>query len=151
MRILTVRQPWAWAIIHGGKHVENRVRNIAGDYRGPVAIHVAKRLPPFQEHWDAGTMIAEITGRRPLFHDPATMGAIIGVVNLWAVHMHDGSARFNCCPNAPDKYTRWAQPGMWHLCFASPRALKEPIPFKGALGLRHLDGETTARIMEAIG
>lgn len=41
MRILTVRQPWVWAIIHGGKDVENRVRNIAGSYRGPVAIHVA--------------------------------------------------------------------------------------------------------------
>lgn len=41
MRILTVRQPWAWAIIHGQKDVENRVRNIAGDYRGPVAIHTA--------------------------------------------------------------------------------------------------------------
>lgn len=33
MRILTVRQPWAWAIIHGGKDVENRTRNVAGDYR----------------------------------------------------------------------------------------------------------------------
>ena len=30
MRVLTVRQPWAWAIIHGGKDVENRVRNLAG-------------------------------------------------------------------------------------------------------------------------
>jgi hypothetical protein len=43
VRILTVRQPWAWAIIHGGKTVENRVRNIAGDYRGPVLIHVGLR------------------------------------------------------------------------------------------------------------
>ena len=41
MRILTVRQPWAYAIVHLGKDVENRVRNIAGDYRGPVAIHAA--------------------------------------------------------------------------------------------------------------
>ena len=41
MRVLTVRQPWAWAIIHGGKDVENRTRNLAGAYRGPVAIHVA--------------------------------------------------------------------------------------------------------------
>lgn len=50
MRILTVRQPWAWAIIHGGKNVENRVRNIAGNYRGPVAIHAA--LQPDQEAYD---------------------------------------------------------------------------------------------------
>ena len=29
MRVLTVRQPWAWAIIHGQKDVENRVRSLA--------------------------------------------------------------------------------------------------------------------------
>ena len=44
LRILTVRQPWAWAIIHGGKGVENRVRNVAGSYRGPVAIHAGLAL-----------------------------------------------------------------------------------------------------------
>jgi hypothetical protein len=39
LRVLTVRQPWAWSLIEGGKDVENRSRNIAGSYRGPVAIH----------------------------------------------------------------------------------------------------------------
>lgn len=33
-----------------------------------------------------------------------------------------------------------------HLVLANPRPLFEPIPFKGALGLRHLDDDTTARI-----
>lgn len=163
MRILTVRQPWAWAIIHGGKDVENRVRNIAGSYRGPVAIHVAKRLPPFQEHWDAGTVIAELTGRRPLFHDPASMGAIIGVVDLIDVHSasviggcgrmdnhceeHPNGCRHHCSP--------WAMgpaPEGWyqHLVLANPRALPEPIPFRGALGLRTLDADTIARIEGAL-
>lgn len=147
MRILTVRQPWASAIIHGGKDVENRVRNIAGDYRGPVAIHVSKRLPPFQEHWDAGTVVASITGMRPLFHDPASMGAIIGVVDLEDVHLCAGG----CSP--------WAQEqtdlghgvrDIWHLKLANPRALAGPIPYKGALGLRTLDDDTTARVLAAI-
>lgn len=151
MRVLTVRQPWAHAIIHMGKDVENRVRNIAGDYRGPVAIHVAKRLPPFQEHWDAGTTIAEITGRRPLFHDPATMGAIIGVVNLWAVHFDRDVG--NCCPHHPNGGpggSPWAERDFWHLCLNNARALREPILFKGALGLRRLDDETAARVLESI-
>lgn len=30
LRVLTVRQPWAWSLIEGGKDVENRSRNIAG-------------------------------------------------------------------------------------------------------------------------
>lgn len=37
MRALTVQQPWAWAIVHGGKDVENRTQ--AWSYRGPLAIH----------------------------------------------------------------------------------------------------------------
>jgi len=147
MRILTVRQPWASAIVYMGKDVENRVRNIAGQYRGPVAIHVSKRLPPFQEHWDAGTVVASITGRRPLFHDPASMGAIIGVVDLVDAHLCAGG----CSPWAQDS----ADLGnglrdIWHLALANPRPLAEPIPYKGALGLRELDAETTERVLASI-
>jgi hypothetical protein len=41
MRALTVRQPWAWAIVHGGKDIENRTRNIAG--YADVLLEVANR------------------------------------------------------------------------------------------------------------
>lgn len=146
MRIMTVRQPWASAIIYRGKDVENRVRNIAGEYRGPVAIHSSKRLPPFQEHWDAGTVVARITGARPLFHDPQSMGAIIGVVDLVDVHLP-----IDCWepPVADDLCSPWALLGNYHLVLANPRPLAEPIPFKGALGLRRLDDDMVARIEEA--
>lgn len=147
MRILTVRQPWAWAIIHGGKHVENRVRNIAGDYRGPVAIHVGlaedKNAFSLSPNRDVLNDAAYPVAGMPWWEN---YGHIIGVVNLWAVHQHDGSKHFLCCPNAPDKYQRWAEPDAWHLCIASQRQLAEPIPFKGALGLRRLDEETIALI-----
>ena len=154
MRIMTVRQPWAWAIAAGFKSVENRVRNIAGDYRGPVAIHAgavddtsARTHPEIvrlaREQW--GTTPADLfTGMRQMY------GHVLAVANLYAVHQHDGSGRFGCCPNAPDRYQRWAQPGMWHLCFATPRTLSEPIPFKGALGLRRLDEAMVQRIEAAI-
>jgi len=33
-----------------------------------------------------------------------------------------------------------------HLVLANPRPLVEPIPYRGALGLRHLDEETTSRV-----
>jgi hypothetical protein len=142
VRILTVKQPWAHAIIHGGKHVENRVRNLAGDYRGPLAIHaglVADTAAQGSPHFNGEFVPREAW---------ATRGQIIGVVNLWAVHQHDGSKHFRCCPNAPDKYQRWAQPGMWHLCFASPRPLANPIPWKGALGMRTLPDEVVEQILK---
>ncbi|AXA95436.1 hypothetical protein [Microbacterium sp. PM5] len=44
----------------------------------------------------------------------------------------------------------WAEPGAHHLILAKPRALDEPIPYRGALGLRRLDEATIARIQEAI-
>ena len=41
MKAITVRQPWAWAIVHGGKTIENRA--LAWSYRGPLAIHAGLR------------------------------------------------------------------------------------------------------------
>lgn len=37
---LSIRQPWAWMILHAGKDVENR--SWTTHYRGPVLIHAAK-------------------------------------------------------------------------------------------------------------
>lgn len=39
---LSIRQPWAWAIINAGKDVENR--NWSTKMRGPVCIHAAKGM-----------------------------------------------------------------------------------------------------------
>ena len=39
MKCLSILQPWAWAIIHGGKDVENRTWRTA--YRGPLLIHAS--------------------------------------------------------------------------------------------------------------
>lgn len=144
MRILTVRQPWAHAIIHGGKAVENRVRNIAGGYRGPVAIHAAMQRD--DRGWvESGAYMLTNTMNRGR---PDTLGAIIGVVDLVAVHSVDG---VGCMASIAD-CSPWAEktPGMHHLRFENPRALAEPIPYKGALGLRRLDDEMVARIEAAI-
>lgn len=40
MKLLSLRQPWAWAVMHGGKRIENRKWNT--NYRGQVAIHASK-------------------------------------------------------------------------------------------------------------
>ncbi len=155
MRVLTVRQPWAWAIIHGGKDVENRVRNIAGSYRGPVAIHVAGKYadPPglaldalnsAMEAWcDAAPEHTEDDD--PWFKN---VGKIIGVVDLTDVH--DGAAESLHTKAGEvivtDPCSPWAIPDHQHLVLANPRPLADPIPFRGALGLRRLAPDTIARI-----
>jgi hypothetical protein len=40
-KALSIRQPWAHAIIHLGKDIENRDWKHAPSYRGPILIHAA--------------------------------------------------------------------------------------------------------------
>lgn len=173
MRILTVRQPWAWAIIHGGKDVENRLRNIAGGYRGPIAIHAG--LASFDdddEFWEVRRAItSEINGwpagdsevwASDLVEptDPRFIyGAIIGVVDLvevtpWTSHTDAPTGTPGVVRRVPRQPARWEMRDHWHLHLANPRPLADPIPYTGALGLRDLaarDPETVLAINRQIG
>ena len=157
MRILTVRQPWAWAIIHGDKNVENRSRNIAGDYRGPVAIHVAAKyaeggldLPALDVACDEWCAIHGCA-THPWF---GNVGTIIGVVDLTDVHPPEDCYRRWVAPEGNthiEHCSPWADParGIWHLALTNPRPLATPIPYRGGLGLRRLDQDTINQIEEA--
>lgn len=46
MKVLSIRQPWAWLIMTGLKDIENRTWNT--DFRGRFAIHASKKFD-----WDA--------------------------------------------------------------------------------------------------
>lgn len=139
MRVLTVRQPWAWAIIHGGKTVENRTRNLAGNYRGPIAIHAG--LMHDQEPGVWGEVLERATP--PLdavrLGGPLDVrGAILGVADLASVHHDSDHGRgYPCSP--------WAEPDAWHLVFENPRPIT-PIRAKGKLGLWRPDVELELRI-----
>lgn len=43
MKAISIRQPWAWAILNAGKRVENRDWR-GCSYRGPVLLHAAKTM-----------------------------------------------------------------------------------------------------------
>lgn len=157
MRAITVRQPWAWAIIYAGKDVENRTRNIAGGYRGLLAIHAGLRDD------DAGWAsidpdrypIDPLKAVRSLLRFGGVRGAIIGVVDLVDMHHCKASqtADFAGQPVCFDDHTPigqtcspWAQgpddcPGLYHLVLANPRPI-EPIPATGHLGLWAVPDET---------
>jgi len=144
MRVITVRQPWAWAIVHLGKDVENRTRNIAGSYRGQVAIHAASReASPYNE------VAAEVFRLGGQWVFASDLGAIIGVVDLVNVH-HDQD-----CWHKPWKHevesrcSQWAMEDHHHLELANPRAI-DPIPAKGKLGLWRPDAELLAQIEAAL-
>ena len=75
MQLLSVRQPWAWAIARGRKQVENRTW--APSYRGPVAIYASMRV----DLDAAESPLLWFAGWDP--DDPvAAIGGIVAIVTL---------------------------------------------------------------------
>lgn len=132
VRAITVRQPWAWQIIHEGKDVENRTRNLAGSYRGPVLIHAAKQADDLALYRLPMHPPAHVTEPRQFWY-----GVVLGMVDLVGVHStedcgqdHEGKAQPMC--------SQWAQEDpareIYHLELANPRPLRR-IAATGKLGL----------------
>jgi ASCH domain-containing protein len=80
MKAITIRQPWAWAIINAGKDIENRDWNT--HFRGRVAIHAAKGMTKGQ--YERGYRF--IKGIKPRIKIPTyedlERGEIIGTVEI---------------------------------------------------------------------
>ena len=143
MKVLSVRQPWAHAIVSGEKDVENRTRNVVGAWRGPIAIHAGLTIDAGASSTPQRGLLEEIRRRD---HPTLIVGAILGVVNVIEVHLAQSCRNRGgsglCSP--------WAQDGTVHIVLADARMLADPIPYRGALGLRELDLDTTLRIKKGL-
>ncbi|MDR0416051.1 MAG: hypothetical protein LBH76_01795 [Propionibacteriaceae bacterium] len=140
IRALTVRQPWAWAILCGGKDVENRSRLMTGGYRGPAAIHAALAFddaafcdPEFMRALSRAGMLGwPKDGLDAVW----PRGVILGVADLADEHCGTGEGVVAGWPVC----SRWAwENERAHLVLANPRLLPRPVPWKGRLGLWRLD------------
>ena len=84
MMALSIRQPWAWLILHGGKDIENR--NWPTRFRGRVLVHAAKGMT--HNEWADAWMHAYGTGASPkaleagLTRDNIDRGGIVGSVEI---------------------------------------------------------------------
>lgn len=115
IRALTVRQPWAGLILHGGKNIENRRRNIIGQHRGAIAVHAALTYdtPAFER-------CGQMADSPELRH----VGAVVGVVDVVGIHRAN-----DCCEPWGERFDGW------HIELARPRPLTTPVPCRGFLGL----------------
>jgi hypothetical protein len=140
MMAITVQQPWAWAIIHGGKNVENRT-NIAAWRRltgQRIAIHAGARW----SHRGQATLaraasIGDLTGTPPVGRDGYPTGVVIGTVHIDDVH----PAAHCCTPWGEHVYrdaTGRIRTSVVHLVLTDPHPI-DPIPARGRLGIWHLD------------
>ncbi len=115
MKTLSIQQPWAWAILHAGKTVENRTW--ATTYRGPLLIHAGKKIDREGRDWIEGQF-------RLMIPDGLPVGGIVGMCILDEI-IHETH-----WPNDDDPW--FFGPYGWVIVDA------EPLPFRpcrGQLGL----------------
>lgn len=82
MKALSIRQPWAWLIIHGGKDIENRSWHTK--HRGRFLVHAAKGMTG-EEYADACNFCHRYGLPKPPRFDDLKQnwcGGIIGAVEL---------------------------------------------------------------------
>jgi hypothetical protein len=109
MKAITVKQPWAWAIIYADKDIENR--SWRTNLRDTIAIHAGYNID------DAAVLPRGV--KLPPESD-LVRGAIIGVVDLVGVVEHSRSKWFS---------------GPFGFVLANARARDRPVPCKGRLTL----------------
>jgi hypothetical protein len=116
---LSVRQPFAWMIVHGFKDVENRSRRI--NYRGPLLIHASLKLDTLYDE-DVAIIERQNGAKMPddFTIDDAPVGGIVGLVDVV------DCVRASSSP--------WKNPESWGWVLANAR----PLAFrecKGAVGI----------------
>jgi hypothetical protein len=84
MLALSIRQPWAWMIIHGGKDIENR--NWSTRVRGRILVHAAKGMTRLE--WAEAWSFAHGSGASPkaveagITFENIERGGIVGSVEI---------------------------------------------------------------------
>jgi hypothetical protein len=119
---LSIRRPWTWLILHGGKNVENRTWTTT--HRGLLLIHAsggwdARAIPFAGAVTTLGVQVPlhRLSGNRDLH----PKGAIVGVVDLYDICTDGGAC--DCSP--------WAMPRQNHWRLRNPVVFPEPVRTHG--------------------
>jgi hypothetical protein len=133
MRALSIAQPWAWLILHGGRNIENRWWQTT--YRGRVLIHANKRWQLYD--YESALVFARRIGgldlarRVPHFQNGGIeLGGIVGAATLVDVLLP-----------TPHPVNPWHLPGQYGFVFQDP----EPLPFYPTQGESNFWGSFTLR------
>jgi hypothetical protein len=129
VRVLSIQQPWAWAIVEGYKRVENRTWTTK--HRGAVLIHAGVNVRgsgDFESLWNEHRLHAPSRSE-------IDRGCIVGVAELIDV----------VTPKDAKGFGRWFQ-GPYGWVFRDPVALRKPVKVKGQLGLYRPTAVLLARV-----
>lgn len=82
MKALSIRQPWAWLIVHGFKPVENRTWRT--NYRGFLLIHAGQAFDYEGYDWvRANTAVGTMPSYRDFMFSGEHRGGIVGQARLY--------------------------------------------------------------------
>lgn len=130
MRCLSVRQPWAWLIVHGHKPVENRTWST--DHRGRLLIHAGLTFDDAGYTW----VRSNFPGLRVPLKSEFERGGIVGRAQLIACI--DQSLRMGPFGHILDSPWFFGPVG-WVLQDPEPLEFRR---YKGRLGLFHVRERT---------
>jgi len=127
MKVLSIKQPWAYLIAIGFKDVENR--DWATTYRGRILIHASK------SRTDMGvvSIVDFCRDRIPseqwskIDWNDFDFGAIIGEVNIFDCRYRKPSQRGGLSP--------WHEDSKYGFYLSNHVMYDKPIPYRGQLGL----------------
>jgi len=126
VKALTIRQPWAGAIVHQTKRVENRTWKLPNAHEGAhILIHAAAQ----PDKW------AVVYGP-----NLDVYGAIVGAATLTGHHWSDDG---RCC--GP-----WGFENAYHWALTDVVALDQPVPAKGALGFWNPPADVLAAVQQQL-
>ena len=139
MKCLTLKQPWATLVVLSVKRIETR--SWGTFYRGPLAIHAAKRWTKADQRLCYEPPFYEFLGRNAPWELP--LGAVLGIVFL-----HDCRFIWNSTdsralnPNTLSEQERafgdYAN-GRYAWVLTGAVAFPEPVPARGKLSLWQWD------------
>ncbi len=142
MKALSIRQPWADAVLYGNKRIENRTAWRNCHYRGALAVHAAKSMTP-DEFREARDFMFERCVLGPWFDTvPLNSGAFVGLTEIIDVIRPGAYCERVDLPTVkvPDLQLRWWTGG-FALVLGPVRVFKEPVPGRGMLGLFNVPDE----------
>ncbi len=140
MKAISIRQPWADAILVGAKSPENRSRRVK--FRGDVLIHAG-----IAYDYDGTDFVMARFADRGLRSSTIVQaakierrGALLGIATI-----------VDCvrASEVSDDDAAWAF-GPWCIIFKNPQPFPYAIPYKGQLGLFNVPDATVASAIKAL-
>lgn len=144
---LSLRQPWAWVVVHGGKNIENR--KWPTKFRGPFLVHAAKGMT--RDEYEDAVDFAHDVDPTIIVPEPKVLdrGGIVGVASVVGCIAP-------CCSQPPSLFSTVSCKHPWHMPgqFGFLLADVAPLPFtpcRGMLGFFRVDDAVVAELERQVG